>query len=158
WWIESNARKQQAEEDNNPNISYGADGRIPLPGGPMGGGNTSSSGPRVEIDAQGVPTVSVQRENGRHGTITENLDAMYNKADAYLKGLSDQSGGKLFKAYTAGDTEKAFGAIVDELHNQYMIGYYPGGSADGKYHHIKVQVDRKDLLVRARQGYKGEKQ
>jgi|HubBroStandDraft_6_1064221.scaffolds.fasta_scaffold248657_1 VWFA-related protein len=160
WWVESAARKQQAEEDaNSRNTAYGADGRIPLPGGPMGGGGQPSTGPHVEVEASGVPSITVTRDNGRHGTITENLDTMYNKADVYLKGLSDRSGGKLFKTLTESDTERAFAAIVEELHNQYVIGYYPTSVAgDGKYHKIKVQVDRKDLDVRSRQGYRAEKQ
>ncbi|HEY6330221.1 MAG TPA: VWA domain-containing protein [Blastocatellia bacterium] len=161
WWVESNARKQEREEQSQGPSIYGADGRIPLPGGPMGGGEggPATTGPHVEVEASGIPTVTVQRENGHHGTITGNLDTMYSRADAYLKGLSDHSGGKVYKTFTGGDTEKAFDQIIEELRNQYVIGYYPGASvSDGKYHKIKVQVDRKDLDVRARQGYRAEKQ
>ena len=159
WWVEGAARKQEAEERKNPNTIYGADGRVPLPGGPLGGSTgPSTGGPHIEVETSGLPSVTVTREDGHHGTITENLDAMYNKADLYLKTLSDRSGGKLFKALSEEDTEKAFAAIAEELHNQYVIGYYPSGAADGKYHKIKVQVDRKDLEVRSRQGYRAEKQ
>ncbi|MGH9822408.1 MAG: VWA domain-containing protein, partial [Blastocatellia bacterium] len=56
---------------------------------------------------------------------------------------------------TVRDTKLAFDQIARELRNQYVIGYYPASQhLDGKYHKIKLQVDKKGLQVRARQGYR----
>jgi VWFA-related protein len=49
--------------------------------------------------------------------------------------------------------ENAIDQLAGELHSQYSISYTPApGSAIG-YHEIKVQVDRKNVNVRARPGY-----
>jgi hypothetical protein len=40
------------------------------------------------------------------------------------------------------------------LRHQYALAYSPAGRApDGKYHTIRIQTDRKDVVVRARKGY-----
>ncbi len=40
------------------------------------------------------------------------------------------------------------------MRHQYALAYSPAGRApDGKYHTIRIQTDRKDVIVRARKGY-----
>jgi hypothetical protein len=49
---------------------------------------------------------------------------------------------------------QAFLDIGDELRHQYALAYNPPGrTADGKFHTIRIQVSRKDVMVRARKGY-----
>jgi hypothetical protein len=40
-----------------------------------------------------------------------------------------------------------------ELQNQYLVGYVPTKSLDGKYRKLKVEVNRRGLYVRHRGGY-----
>ena len=49
--------------------------------------------------------------------------------------------------------ETGMDAIGGELHAQYTISYRPSGEDPEGYHEIKVEVDRKNVTVRARPGY-----
>jgi VWFA-related protein len=49
--------------------------------------------------------------------------------------------------------EKGMDAIGGELHAQYTISYRPSGEDPEGYHEIQVEVDRKNVTVRARPGY-----
>jgi VWFA-related protein len=160
WWIESQALKQLAEMSKQPDRPYGAEGRIPLPsGGPSPTGMPNPRSPKIQIETSGIPTISIKEEKPTPESTKENLDRMYGKADAYLAGLSDHTGGRLFSSQTLTDTKAAFASIADELRNQYLIGYYTSAKrADDKYHKIKVEITRKGLTVRSRQGFRFEKE
>lgn len=83
------------------------------------------------------------------------LDGLYRTADMYLHDLATRSGGELHRADTLRSLPDAFANIAAELRNQYSIGYYPTNQArDGKYRKIQVKVSRKDVVVRARPGYR----
>jgi VWFA-related protein len=159
WWIESQALKQIDEINRRPNRPYGAEGRIPLPsGGPSPTGMPNPGSPKIQVETSGIPTISIKEEKPTAESTKENLDRMYGKADAYLAGLSDHTGGRLFSTGTLSDTRAAFASIADELRNQYLLGYYTAAKrTDDKYHKIKVEVARKGLTVRSRQGFRSEK-
>jgi VWFA-related protein len=56
------------------------------------------------------------------------------------------------------DLNEAFSQIADDLRQQYEISYYPTYAAhDGSYRHIRLQVDRSGVNVRARPGYQSAK-
>ena len=63
------------------------------------------------------------------------------------------TGGAHLATYKDRSIEKAIDEIGGELHSQYTVGYAPTDTNDLGYHEIKVQVDRKNLKVRARPGY-----
>ena len=91
----------------------------------------------------------------RQDSITVLLDNLYQIADRYLPELAAKSGGKLHRADTLGSLPAAFARIAAELRTQYSIGYYPSNaSRDGTYREIKVRTTRKDVIVRARPGYR----
>ncbi len=73
------------------------------------------------------------------------------RGDSMLRNLSKLSGGKYF-----GDV-KRYENINQELHtmtgNYYVLGYYTNEVADGKFHELKVEVERKGCKVIAQQGY-----
>ena len=86
------------------------------------------------------------------------LDGLYRTADQYLQDLAARSGGELYRADTLRSLPDAFANIAAELRNQYSLGYYPANQArDGKYRKIQVKVSRKDVVVRARPGYRAPK-
>jgi VWFA-related protein len=63
------------------------------------------------------------------------------------------TGGAHLATFKGQTIEKAVDEIGGELHSQYSLSYTPMGTNQTGYHEIKVQVDRKDLKVRARPGY-----
>jgi len=88
-------------------------------------------------------------------SISAQLDNLYLMADSYLKELADRSGGQLYRADTVGSLPQAFAAIAAELRTQYLLGYYPTNKNDnGAYRKIQVKTTRKDIAIRARQGYR----
>jgi len=83
------------------------------------------------------------------------LDNLYRLADEYLQDLATRSGGELHRADTLGSLPDAFANIAAELRNQYSLGYYPTNQErDGKYRKIQVKVSRKNVVIRARPGYR----
>jgi Ca-activated chloride channel family protein len=83
------------------------------------------------------------------------LDGLYKIADGYLNDLANRSGGKLHRADTLVSLPAAFAQIAAELRTQYSLGYYPANTArDDKYRRIQVRVNRKNVVIRARPGYR----
>ncbi len=73
--------------------------------------------------------------------------------DRPLEVATVATGGAYISTYKDRSIEKAIDEIGGELHAQYTVGYAPTDGSDLGYHEIKVDVDRKDLKVRARPGY-----
>jgi VWFA-related protein len=63
------------------------------------------------------------------------------------------TGGAHLATWKDQSIEKAIDEVGGELHSQYMLSYTPTGTDASGYHEIKVDVDRKELRVRARPGY-----
>ena len=71
-----------------------------------------------------------------------------------LEHLADLSGGEVFAPSSYRDLPGIYAKIIDELKGQYVIGYVPEPPADpGRFHRLKVEVSRKGLHVRHREGY-----
>jgi VWFA-related protein len=66
--------------------------------------------------------------------------------------LALASGGRALFVDRRDQLGEPFAAIVEELSNQYMLGFEP--TRDGRWHTIEVQVPNTRYRVRARQGYK----
>ena len=88
-------------------------------------------------------------------SIDSMLNQLYLMADSYLAALVEKSGGRLLRADTLASLPDAFGQIAAELRTQYSIGYYPTNKTkDDTYRKIKVTSTRKDVIIRARPGYR----
>jgi Ca-activated chloride channel family protein len=70
-----------------------------------------------------------------------------------LNEITNQSGGRTEVVRDSADLETATANIADELNNQYVLGYSSPSPGDGKYHSIRVRVNRDGYRVRARAGY-----
>jgi VWFA-related protein len=68
-----------------------------------------------------------------------------------MERLALASGGRALFVDRSDRLHEPFAAIVEELSNQYMLGFEP--RRDGKWHTIEVQVPNTRYRVRARQGY-----
>ncbi|MFP5260306.1 MAG: VWA domain-containing protein [Blastocatellia bacterium] len=87
------------------------------------------------------------------------LDRAYRRADEYLYELANLSGGVVERADKITDLKSAFGRIAEELRHQYVVGYYPANrEKTNLMHKIDVKVNRPDVKVRFRPGYKNSDQ
>jgi len=78
----------------------------------------------------------------------------YQRADIFLHQLASTAGTGVYPAFDISDLERAIASIVDELHNEYSIGYYPRVQGKpGETRTVEVRVNRPQLVVRARTGY-----
>jgi Ca-activated chloride channel family protein len=72
-----------------------------------------------------------------------------------IEKLARMSGGRAFHTDRLDELEPAFAQIVDELDNQYLLGYEPSNPArDGSWRRIRLEVEGPGRKVRARQGYR----
>jgi len=68
--------------------------------------------------------------------------------------LTNPTGGRSFFTESIDELQNAFDELLDELSNQYLVGYQPSNiKRDDKWREIKVMVDGY-TNVRARQGYR----
>lgn len=72
---------------------------------------------------------------------------------AALREITDDSGGRTEIVRTARDLDPATENIAAELSKQYYLGYPAPGHKDGRWHTIRVDVNRPGYIVRARRGY-----
>lgn len=71
-----------------------------------------------------------------------------------LRRLVVETGGRIVPISGTERAAEAFGSILQELREQYVLGYYPSINLDdGRWHRVRVQVDRPGLKVRTRGGY-----
>ena len=141
--------------DRNPN-----GGGLPDPNGPGQPDTRRAPDPRDYPDktrsASNDPNVSKAPKPpapaiGNSST----LDDVYKTADQYLAKLAEATGGELHRTERVPDLPDIFQRIVADLRHQYLLGYYPANAArDGNYRKIKVQTTRKDVVIRARPGYR----
>ena len=65
-----------------------------------------------------------------------------------------ESGGRVVTIPSLDGVGSAFSGILQELRDQYVLGYYPDqAKGDGAWHKVQVRVDGFGLKVRAREGY-----
>ncbi len=80
--------------------------------------------------------------------------AMYTAARTRLKLVADRTGGTLNSIRRLEDMGMLYALVAADLRTLYTIEYQPlNDKRDGKWRAIKVDVDRPDLIPRARQGY-----
>lgn len=71
-----------------------------------------------------------------------------------LERLAQKTGGRAF-FQDAEQLEAAYGSILEELSNQYLLGYVPRNARrDGAWRTVRVELADPALRVRARQGYR----
>jgi VWFA-related protein len=108
-------------------------------------------------DAQAVTIYPLALPTGdpaRLADPTPRQVAMYTAARARLKLVADRSGGTLNSIRRLEDMGSLYALVAADLRTLYTLEYQPtNDKRDGKWRSIKVEVDRPDLIPRARQGY-----
>lgn len=78
----------------------------------------------------------------------------YQTANEFLKQLSEQTGGSLFRVNSTTNLNRAFAKIADELRKIYSLGYYPSNPRQmGVRYAVNVRVYRPNLKIRAKESY-----
>ncbi len=71
-----------------------------------------------------------------------------------LDRISKETGGRMFEVSKKQAVDEIYTSIVEELRTQYNMGFTPDkDSLPSGYHHLQLQVKRKDLTVQTREGY-----
>jgi VWFA-related protein len=74
--------------------------------------------------------------------------------EGYLKRMSDDTGGMVFKVDRKHTLNDVFKDIQDAMRSQYAIGYNPTNpTKDGTFRHLEIKVKGTDYKVQARKGY-----
>jgi len=73
---------------------------------------------------------------------------------ARLREAVTASGGRVIEAPSPDGIEETFRSVVRELHDHYVLGYYPSHRrGDGRWHKVRVEVTRPGVVVRTSDGY-----
>jgi Ca-activated chloride channel homolog len=76
------------------------------------------------------------------------------KGERVLRRLASETGGRVFLPSTEAQLELVHTALVEEVHNRYLLTYTPTNqNHDGKWRQISVQVPDPSYHVAARPGY-----
>ena len=71
-----------------------------------------------------------------------------------LLNLVEESGGRVIPVRDPSELEGTFARILEELREQYVLGYYPiEDHDDGSWHEVEVRVAGSRLSPRTRAGY-----
>jgi Ca-activated chloride channel family protein len=75
-----------------------------------------------------------------------------------LRGFAEKTGGRFIATPGGQAMRDAFASIADELGKQYTLAYRPvNQKRDGKWRALEVKLNRDDLVVRTRKGYRAPK-
>ncbi|MGH9899865.1 MAG: VWA domain-containing protein [Pyrinomonadaceae bacterium] len=75
-----------------------------------------------------------------------------------LKAMTAKSGGRYIASPGGQSMREAFEQIIEELSNQYTVGYQPTNKLkDGKWRTIDVKMSDQTVTARTRRGYKAPK-
>jgi len=91
---------------------------------------------------------NIRRPPDLHSQGTDNIQ----KTHGTMRSLAQRTGGKAY--YNSNDLKSIIRGAINDSRLTYMIGYYPKHHTwDGKFHELKVKVNRPGLDVRHRLGY-----
>jgi VWFA-related protein len=72
-----------------------------------------------------------------------------------MQRLTVPTGGRAFTTDSIDALQGAFEELLEELSNQYLLGYQPTYTfRDDTWHEIRVEIEGQPLNIRARQGYR----
>lgn len=78
----------------------------------------------------------------------------FREAEFVMRTLARETGGRAFFPDKIADLESVYSQIADELASQYTLGYTSANPRrDGAWRRVVVQVSRKDVTPRTKQGY-----
>src|ERR1700692_1894667 len=133
-------RRDERNDGQRPGGGQGRGGGWPGGGGggwPGGGGGYPGGG-----------------GGGRRGGGQKPVEKPRTDGKKILERISKETGGRFFEVSKKQSVGEIYTSIVEELRTQYSMGFTPDkdSAADG-YHHLKLEVKRKEVTVQTREGY-----
>ncbi|MDH3744906.1 MAG: VWA domain-containing protein [Acidobacteriota bacterium] len=109
------------------------------------------------IDAAGLrisSSVSVTSRSGggNFDTLVDSIN--FSNLQSTIRMMAEETGG--FAIVNTNDPTSGLNRMAGDFNNYYSLGYPSTASEDGRYHRIKVEVDRPGVKVRHREGYRGK--
>ncbi len=97
-----------------------------------------------------IYTVDMSSPNDRSSGRPQNQGA--------LKNFAEKTGGRFVATPGGVAMRDAFKRIVEELGSQYTVAFHPANTKkDGKWRSLEMRVERPNLTIRTRKGYKAPK-
>ncbi len=75
------------------------------------------------------------------------------KSPAFLRDLSDLTGGRLIEVESTWNLSSVFVDVLEEFRQRYLVTYSPQGVATQGWHRLDVRVRGRKATVKARPGY-----
>ncbi|MDQ5837730.1 MAG: VWA domain-containing protein [Acidobacteriota bacterium] len=109
---------------------------------------------QAELDSLLAGSDSTVRFNQlRIGDLRESLRVL-SESETNLAGLTQETGGRLYKPQSFDALDRVYAEIADELRHQYALYYTPTNPArDGRFRRVRVEVPGHDYQVTTRVGY-----
>lgn len=99
-----------------------------------------------------TPVYTIHTAKNRAASYVNGLAMLNARGGGQLKKLANETGGRAYDSEK--DYAKVFEQIESELRNLYVLTFVvPEDERDKKFHKLEVKTTRKDLRVRARNGY-----
>ena len=136
----------KGEEEHRGRGNGGGSGRG---GGGYPGGGGGWPGGGYPGGGGGYPGGGGRRGGGQRPSAEPRVDGK-----KILERVSKETGGRFFEVSKKQTVGEIYTNIVDELRTQYSMGFTPDKeSSSGGYHHLVLQVKKKDMTVQTREGY-----
>ncbi|MGA9356216.1 MAG: VWA domain-containing protein [Terriglobales bacterium] len=139
--------EERHDRHDSGNGNSGRGGGYPGGGYPGGGGGWPGGGGGYPGGGGG---------GGSRGGRQPRSEEKHADGKKTLERISKETGGRFFEISKKELVGDAYTSISEELRTQYSLGFTPDKDAAGEgYHHIVLQVKKKDMSVQTRAGYYG---
>jgi VWFA-related protein len=116
------------------------------------GMDTSSSASARDVMSRAAETNVGIYAVGVTSRYIERGKSIVRQPDPILRTIAEDTGGAYVFAATDSDFPRLFVPMIEELHQQYMLGFTPS-RADGRLHSLNVTIRRPNVRIRARKQY-----
>jgi Ca-activated chloride channel family protein len=104
--------------------------------------------------AAGITIYSVDLTDNNELMGSASYVALLRRGRSDMQEFANQSGGQYIHSPQGDKLDEAFGNVIEELRNQYTLGYYPSNEKrDGRWRKLSVKLSGQGLSVRTRRGY-----
>jgi Ca-activated chloride channel homolog len=84
-----------------------------------------------------------------------NRRPLYHIYHYMLSRITGVSGGRAFRLFTGRNyaLQSLASVLLEELHQQYTLSYYPTGAVDDDFHEVEIRIRKPGIEIRHRNGY-----